>query len=236
MLLPQTPSPKPSKPLVIDYRWGHPFEHQLFDAPAPRNVAVIAPDGKKQDLGKTLEKVHVPGADGKNVTGYRLRFTPRERGDYLLLLDGPPIFMKEERAFFQDTVKVVLHVEDQEGWGTAAGRPFEVVPLTRPYGLEPGMVFQVQVLAAGKAVPGTLVEVERYNATPPRKLPPDEQMTRTVKTDPNGVATCTLTGAGWWCLTARRDRGKRQHQGKTYPVRRRTTFWVFVDEKAGPKK
>lgn len=236
MLLPQTPSAKLGKPVVIDYQWGHPFEHQLFDAPGPQRLTAVAPDGKKSDLTKDLEKVKVPGTDSKPVTAYRCRLTPRQRGDYVLLLNSPPIFMKGERVFFQDTVKVVLHVEDQEGWDAAAGRPFELVPLTRPYGLEPGMVFQAQVLADGKPVPRTLVEIERYNASPPRQLPPDEQMTRTAKTDPNGVVTSTLTDAGWWCLTAQRDGGKREYQGKTYPVRKRTTFWVFVDERMAARK
>ncbi len=75
------------------------------------------------------------------------------------------------------------------------------------------------------------MEIERYNPTPPKELPPDEHITRTVKTDPSGVATCTLTEPGWWCLTAQRDAGKMEHNRKSYPVRQRTTLWVFVDEK-----
>ena len=39
-------------------------------------------------------------------------------------------------------------------------------------------------------------------------------------TDPNGVVTTTLTESGWWGLTATRDGGTRQHDGKPYPVRR----------------
>jgi hypothetical protein len=74
------------------------------------------------------------------------------------------------------------------------------------------------------------VEVERYNAAPPAKLPADEHITRTVKTDPTGVATTTLTEPGWWCLTASRPRGTRMHEGKPYRVRQRCTLWVYVDE------
>jgi hypothetical protein len=60
-------------------------------------------------------------------------------------------------------------------------------------------------------------------------------MTRRVKTDPNGVATCTLTDPGWWCLTAQRDGGDQVHNGKFYTLRQRTTFWVFVDEPPSPQ-
>jgi cobalt/nickel transport protein len=140
------------------------------------------------------------------------------------------VWLEEEKLFFHDTVKVVYHVQTQNGWDAATGSAFEIVPLTRPYGLQPGLVLQGQVLAAGKPVAGTMVEVEQYHPTPPKALPPDEQMTRTVKSDPNGVFTCTLTDPGWWCVTAERDGGKRERDGKMYPVKQRTTFWVYVDD------
>jgi cobalt/nickel transport protein len=229
MLLPQTPSAKRGQEVAVVYQWGHPFEHQLFDAPAPKRVLVVGPDGKA-DVTASLEKVTVPGADKKRVTAYRFRFTPRTRGDYVLVLDTHPIWMSEEKVFFQDTARVVVHVQDQEGWDAGTGRPFELVPLTRPYGLQPGMVFQAQAVAGGKPAAATLVEVERYNAAPPAELPPDEQITRTARTDPNGVVTCTLPGPGWWALTALRPGGTHQREGRDYPVRQRTTLWVFVDD------
>jgi uncharacterized GH25 family protein len=155
--------------------------------------------------------------------------------------------MPEEEKFFRDTVRVTLHVLTQKGWEVLGwpGRDqpggdnfFGLTPLTRPYGLLPGMVFQVQVWTIperGPIVQSTfrsgLVEIECYNAVPPKRLPPDEHITRTVRTDPNGVATTTLTDAGWWALTAVRAGANRTHNGKSYPVVERTTLWVFVDEK-----
>jgi cobalt/nickel transport protein len=230
MLLPQAASVKRGEAVTILYQWGHPFEHQLFDAPAPEGMYVVAPDGKKTDLVKTLEKTAVPGSDGKKVNAYRLRFKPEQRGDYLFVLTTPPIWMEEEKEFYQDTVKVIVHVQAQKGWD-AAGPGWELVPLTRPYGLQPGMVFQAQLVSAGKPLAGSLIEIERYNAVAPKELPAEEQITRACKTDPNGVVTCTLTEPGWWCLTAQRDAGQRDYQGKSYPVRQRTTLWVYVDEK-----
>jgi cobalt/nickel transport protein len=231
MLLPDNASVKRGQQVSLLVQWGHPFEHQLFDAPAPENLMAIGPDGKKADLTRKLEKIGLPGSKGKKVTAHRLSFTPGQFGDFLFVLKTPPIWMEEEKVFFQDTVKAILHVQTQEGWDGSGGAVFEMMPLTRPYGLQPGMVFQAQVLAGGKAVPGTLVEIERYNPAPPKTLPPDEQMTRSVKTDPNGVMTCTLPEAGWWCLTARRTGGTEKHGQKEYPVWQRTTLWVFVDDK-----
>jgi cobalt/nickel transport protein len=234
MLLPEKHSVKRSEPVTLLYQWGHPFEHQLFDAPAPEKVLVLSPDGKITDLTKRLEKVIAVAGEAK--TAYRLRFTPEERGDYVFSLISAPIWMPDEQLFYHDTVKVVLHVQAQKGWDGAAETPFQLTPLTRPYGLQPGMVFQAEVEQrpvqnGARAAANLLVELEHYNPSPPQILPPDEQITRTMKTDANGVATCTLTGPGWWCITAQRDGGTRQHEGKAYPVRQRATFWVFVDEK-----
>lgn len=231
MLIPQTASSKRGEAVTFVYQWGHPFEHQLFDAPMPETVFVLTPDGKKSDLLKTLVKTTETGSNGKKVVAFRFSYTPMQRGDYWFVLNTPPIWMEEDKEFLQDTVKVVLHVQAQKGWDTGTGASLELLPLTRPYGLQPNMVFQAQVQFMSKPLPATLVEVERYNPAPPKELPPDEQITRTAKADPNGVATCTLTDAGWWSITAQREAGERKQEGKSYPVRQRTTLWIFVAER-----
>lgn len=234
MVLPQTASAKKGEALVLTYQWGHPFEHQLFDAPQPLSLIVLAPDGKKSTLTEQLRPA-APKEDAKTATIYQMHFTPERRGDYVFLLRTPPIWMEEDGEFLQDTVRVGLHVQAQKGWDAAAAEDWELVPLTRPYGLRPGMVFQAQLLGTDKeggGHRGSLIEIEHYNPAPPAKLPPDEHITRTAKTDPNGVVTTTLTEAGWWCLTAARPRGTRMRDGKAYPLRQRCTLWVFVDEVA----
>jgi cobalt/nickel transport protein len=229
MLLPQSSSGKRGEAVTLVYQWGHPFEHQLFDAPKPEHVAVVAPDGTARDLTGKVESLTLTAADGKNVKAFQVRFTPDQRGDYLVVLNAPPIWMPEDEEFLHDTVKVIVHVQAQNGWDTGAAQQLELMPLTRPYGLQPGMVFQAQALAEGKPLAGALVEIERYNPASPAKLPPDEHITRSAKTDPNGIVTTTLTEPGWWCLTAQRAGGMREHEGKKYPVKQRTTLWVMVD-------
>jgi cobalt/nickel transport protein len=228
MLLPQNASAKKGEAVTILYQWGHPFEHQLFDAPQPQSLVVLAPDGKRAELTDKLEKTTRKVGD-KEVTAYRLRFTPEQRGDHVFVLRTPPIFLAEEGEFVQDTVKMVLHVQTQKGWDGAVG-DFEFVPLTRPYGLRPNMVFQAEMPRRPATGTLSLVEIERYNAEPPKTIPPDEHITRTVRLDRNGVATATLTEAGWWCLTVARPNGMRMREGKSYPLRQRSTFWVFVDQ------
>lgn len=245
MLLPQSASTKKGETITITYQWGHPFEHQLFDAPQPQSLIVLQPDGKRVELTDKLEKTtrkaginrtrSVSEGNDKDATAYQIRFTPPERGDYVFVLRTPPIWMEEDGEFLQDTVKLVLHVQAQKGWDAVAG-DFELVPLTRPYGLRAGMVFQTEtairqeqgrIAENGKRM---MVEIERYNAEPPKKLPPDEHITRTVRLDSKGVATTSLNEPGWWCLTVSRPQGTRMRDGKSYPLRQRATLWVFVDE------
>jgi cobalt/nickel transport protein len=247
ILFPDKPAADRDATVTFTLRFGHPFEHQLFPTQRPKSVVVVPPDGKPVDLTARAERFEVPGADNKPVPAYRWTYTPTRRGDHLVVVRCEPEWLAEEQVFLDDTAKVVVHVQTQNGWDAAAGGGLELVPLTRPYGLRAGMVFQAQVRgpanvsprgviittpgSENQPLPGTLVEVERYNPSPPKELPPDEHITRTVKTDPNGVATVTLTEPGWWAVTAVRDGGTRVKDGKAYPVKVRSTLWVPVDDK-----
>src|SRR5262249_9421448 len=144
MLFPAKGSVKKGETVTFTYQWGHPFEHDLFDAPMPGALIVLSPDGTKVDLIKKLTKISVPANKGRMVTAYQFDFTADQRGDYVFLLTPPPIWMEEEQEFFQDVVKVVLHVQAQKGWDMPAGGAVGVLPLTRPYGLLAGVGFQSQ--------------------------------------------------------------------------------------------
>ncbi len=242
MLIPDSPTGKKGEPLTLVYQWGHPFENQLFDAPPPASLVVLTPDGKMMSLGKTLERIKRKSAEPKEAVAFRGKFTLEQRGDYTFVLQTPPMWLEESKEFFQDTAKVVVHVQAQKRWDADPGRGFRLLPLTRPYGLLPGMVFQARVLDKEVLQPeipegppraggpsGLLVQYERYNSEPPKKLPSDELITFASKTDPNGVLTCTLPEPGWWGITVQRAAGTRNFQGKDYPLRQRLTMWVHVD-------
>lgn len=232
MLLPDKPSAKTGETVTFTYQYGHPFEHELSDAKLPVALFAISPDGKKIDLAGKLEKVSVDGGEGKKVNAYRFSFTPEKRGDYVFAAIAAPETASSSKRSTQDLVKTIVHVQTQNGWTNRIADPElgmpDPSPLTRPYGIEPGMAFQIEVEeATGKGLlplPGIAVEIERFNATPPKSIPDDEMITRVVRTDRSGTATATLTSPGWWCLTAIRDKGD---------VRQRATFWVHVSEKAG---
>lgn len=227
MLLPDKHSVKADTAVTFSYQFGHPFEHELFDTAEPEAVFVVAPDGTKTDLKKTLTKTTADGVDGKKVTGYEFKFTPAKRGDYVFVAVSPEVKVEGEKLPLKDVAKVVLHVQTQNGWDNIAAdekAPFDLQPLTRPYGLTPGTAFYVDVLDSdSKPVRRCAVEVERYNPTPPKELPADEFVTRTGRTSRTGTAVATLSEAGWWAITAVKDGEKAQN---------RVTLWVHVDEKA----
>jgi cobalt/nickel transport protein len=230
LLLPSAASGKAEEALHITWTFGHPYEHEFSDVEKPVKLLAVAPDGKATDLLNQLQ------ADKKGEqTAYSLKYAPPRRGDYVLWAEASPVTMESEKVIYQDSVKVICHaLESQRGWDQVVGRGLELVPLTRPYGLEPGLVFQAQALLEGKIQGGALVEVERYNPEPPKKdsLPPDEQITRQMKTDPNGILTCSLPDAGWWVITVTIDGGKQEKDGKEFRIKRRSTLLVHVDPKA----
>jgi cobalt/nickel transport protein len=229
------PSIAKDETVTCTLRFGHPFEHQMFAAQKPTRVAVRLPDGTTTDLTAKLQRNEGATPGGKPLDSFEWKFTPTQRGDHIFTVQAPPIWMGEENVYLHDAVKVILHVQTQVGWESPGGLPFELVPLTRPYGLRAGMVFQTLVQSADgddtRPLPRTLVEIERFNLTPPKELPPDEHITRSVRSDPKGVATTTLTEPGWWALTAVRDGGTRERGGRAFPVVQRSTLWIFVDDK-----
>lgn len=263
MLLPDKPWANKDEKVTFTYQFGHPFEHELFDAPKPAALVLITPKGEKKtlDIDKTMSKIELPGADGKKVTGWQFVFTPTERGDHTFVLKTAEIKI-DENEFVEDTARVVLHVQTQNGWDTretAYDEGFALWPYTRPYGLLAGSVFRgrfLQVFQGGPVIyrepdfgssgasssggrraryypqleDGAIVEIEKYNAKPPKNLPPDELITFKAKTDVLGYFVATLPDPGWWAVTGIiRDTDKKA----TPPTvtNRRATMWIHVDEK-----
>ena len=90
MLLPEKPSAKRGEAITIVYQWGHPFEHQLFDAALPKKLIVRTPDGHSRlELSRFLAPPVV--ADHRvapvNALGYlRVMFTVVDIDDTLVRL------------------------------------------------------------------------------------------------------------------------------------------------------
>ena len=239
ILLPDRHSVKVGEEVTLTYVFGHPFEHDLFDTEKPSKAAVFAPDGKATDILAQVQKAETVGHQGRRIAAYQYVFKPAGRGDFTVLFESPPVWMADEKQFIRDTTRVIIHVETQKGWDARLGEAtqFAVVPLTRPYGLRAGMVFQLAVHPNDVNGVSHLVEVERFNPESPPALPPDEHITLTLKSDPRGTATTTLPDPGWWGITAVRSHPAeaklptRERDGKPYPLVERATLWVLVEDR-----
>ena len=234
MLIPDKHSVKTGDEVTIVYQFGHPFEHQLFDAAEPASATIFSHAGEPVDVKAKLKKIEIAG-EGKKVVAYQLTFKPEKRGDHLIVFTSPAVTLAGEKNPIFDTVKVVLHVQTEGGWDSTAAhgadQRADLVPLTRPYGLRPGMLFRATYSDLSKQkdpdsnfvlLGFEKVEIERYNPEPPKELPPEEHTTYTARTDAIGVLATTLPDAGWWAITAIKPTPKAIH---------RCTFWVPVDGK-----
>ena len=97
MLLPASPSAMKGDEVVFIYQFGHPYEHELLDAPKPAKVNVLFPDGEThKDLTASLEAFKQVGAADKRITSWRFKFTPQQRGDHTFFLATPPIWLEAD--------------------------------------------------------------------------------------------------------------------------------------------
>lgn len=218
--------------VTFNYFWGHPYEKILFETPKPDKLYVVNPDGTETDFTDKMAAKKEKG-EGGEVTSYTFKFTPKDRGDYMLCLNAPAIFVEEEELFWQDYMKQVVHVQTQHGWDAKTGQKIELVPLVRPYGIEEGFVFRATAYLDGKPLADAEVEIEKYNPKAPHEedLPDESMITRVAKTDANGVVAYTLDEPGWWVVCVSTESGEMEKDGKKYPLIVRGGFWLHVEEK-----
>ncbi|MCK4347887.1 MAG: DUF4198 domain-containing protein [Thermoplasmatales archaeon] len=185
----------------VELIWGHPYEGIYFDAPTITEVGVVKPDGSKETL--STSDITVTGEEGI-ANAYKVSFTPDERGDYIIYADFEALHVEEEEVTWDDHVKAIIHYEGSTGWDHKTGQVMEIVPLTRPYGLEEGFVFVGQVFYNGNPLSEASVEIEKYYPVgeAPDPLPEEPMITRETKTDTNGVFSFTLDEPGIWITAA----------------------------------
>ena len=203
------------------YFWGHPYEHMVFHTEMPDALRVLTPDDNIVDIK--------PEKDGQRL---KFSYKPAQLGDHILYCDAAAYFVEEEELFWEDHVKQVIHVMAQSGWDRKTGQIIEIVPLIRPYGIEPGFVFVGQAFLEGEPLEGASVEIEKYWPKAPNEddLPDETMITRVAKTGPNGLIMYTLDEPGWWVICVSAEHGEMKHDGKSYPVEVRGLFWIHVEE------
>ncbi len=217
--------------VAVTFAMGHPSELEFVPAKRPAEVQWMDPQGRVTDLGGRLEETTFRGKT--NAEAWRATLQ-RVRGDGWFLVASEPEVDEASKVIYQEWVKVCLHHERQGGWTRVARHPLEIVPLTRPYGLRPGMVFSGRLLNRGKPVSNAEVYFEHLNDEPPvdGEMPPEPLVTFSVRTDDDGQFVLSLPDGGWWVVGAYADGlGSKEHGGVEYQLEGFAGLWMHVEER-----
>jgi cobalt/nickel transport protein len=215
-----------SKIVKLMLSFSHPFEIIGMDLVKPKVFAVTV-DGKTWDLLDTLRKTKV-----MNHTAWEADFRIKRPGVYIFHMEPEPYWEPAEDCFIVHYTKAVAAAfGDDEGWDTEMGLMTEIVPLSRPFGLYAGNVFQGIVKLHGKPVAHAKVEVEYYNRDKRSEAPTDYMLTQAIKADENGVFTYAAPRAGWWGFAALNTADKKMiHNGEEKDVEVGAVIWVKFHE------
>lgn len=177
--------------------FSHPFEGEGMELARPAVFGVMA-NRKHMNLLKKLEGTKVMGH-----TAWETSYTIKRPGVYMFYMEPKPYWEPAEDCYIVHYTKtVVTAFGDDEGWDQEIGLKTEIVPLSKPYGLYAGNVFQGIVKLDGRPVPFCEVEVEYYNKDGKAKAPTDYMVAQTIKADANGLFTYAAPRAGWWGFAA----------------------------------
>ncbi len=196
----------PDKAMVLDVKdanvellisFSHPFEQKGMDMEMPKEVGVVAL-GKKEDLKALLTQAKL--FDHK---AWKLNYKVSKPGVYSFYVVPQPYFEKAEDKYIQHITKVVIGAfgEDSD-YDKEIGLKAEIIPISRPFGLYAGNLFEGLVKINGKAVPNCEVEVEFLNSKGQVQAPNDFMVCQKIKTDPNGVFRFVAPWSGWWGFSA----------------------------------
>jgi cobalt/nickel transport protein len=210
--------------LTIDLTFTHPMEQgPVMNMAMPETLDVITPSGRES----LLTSLSLSSAAGEAQT-YQVNYQLKKPGDHIFYIQPAPYWEPAEGVMIVHHTKVVVDAFNGEAnWDALVGAPVEIEPLTRPYGLWTGNLFQGIVKKHGKPVPFAEVEVEwRNDGTV--TAPYESYITQVIKADANGVFSYVMPKSGWWGFAAlvEADQPMTNPEGKSVPVEEGGLIWV----------
>jgi cobalt/nickel transport protein len=223
MLIPsQSAADAQHKSLELDLSFSHPFEMLGMPMEKPEKFAVKV-NGKTENLLSNLQQTKIMGQKA-----WKAGYTFKRPGVYSFYMQPKPYWEPAEDCFIIHYTKTIVPAFGAEsGWDEQVGLKTEIVPLTRPFGLYAGNVFQGRVLMDGKPVPHAEVEIEYYNKNREAEAPNDYAITQVVKADADGIFTYAPPEEGWWGFAALNTADyTMKHEGKAKDVELGAVLWV----------
>ena len=202
--------------------FSHPFEGNGMVLDRPVSFTVTH-DGERTDLMKDLTEATV-----MEQPAYRLDYPLARPGTYVFAMEPQPYWEPAEDAFIVHYTKTYVSAfGDDEGWDAELGLRTEIVPMSKPFGLWAGNVFQGTVMLDGEPAPNAEVEVEYYNEDGTATAPSDLMITQTIKADGDGVFTYAAPAGGWWGFAALSTADETMaRDGVDKPVELGAVIWV----------
>ncbi|MFC1885300.1 DUF4198 domain-containing protein [Thermodesulfobacteriota bacterium] len=215
-----------SRTITLNLSFSHPMEMAGMEMVKPKSFGLIK-GGKKIDLKGSLKETKIMGQKA-----WKAEYKISMPGAYIFYMEPAPYWEPAEDCFIVHYTKcVVAAFGDDEGWDEEIGLKAEIVPLSKPFGLYTGNVFQGVVKLDGKPVPYAEVEVEYYNRDGKAEAPTEYMITQTIKADKNGVFTYAVPKAGWWGFAALNTSDeKMKHNGEEKDIELGAVIWVQFHE------
>jgi cobalt/nickel transport protein len=212
--------------VTVTISFSHPFEMVGMELAKPKAFDVIK-DGKKNDLLGSIVKTQL-----MDHTAWKTEYAVRRPGVYVFAMEPSPYWEPAEDCFIIHYTKaVVTAFEDDEGWDAETGVKTEIVPLSKPFGLYAGNVFQGVVKLDGAPVPFAEVEIEFYNRDKAVEAPTSYMITQAIKADANGIFTYAAPAPGWWGFSALNSADfKLEKDGVMKDVELGAVIWVHFEK------
>lgn len=209
--------------IEFTYGLGELNERVFAEARAPDWVRGYTFDGMTFDLTDKVKK--------SGMT-FSIRYESRRIGDTWIVAHIPMSWNDHDMTFTETTVRTLVHQGLSRGWETPLGLPLEIVLLNQPYGLLPGDAIRFELLHDGEPLADAKVYAEKYYHPPMKKPVPSEALiTRTARTDRNGIAMVNLHSPGWWVLFTLHELEEMERDGKSGVAALQDAVWVYVEEK-----
>jgi cobalt/nickel transport protein len=216
-----------SRKVNLQLSFSHPMEMVGMELVKPKVFKVVTGE-KQNDLLDDLKPMRV-----MDHSAWQMDYQIKRPGVYVFYMEPQPYWEPAEDVFIVHYTKtVVTAFGDDEGWDREIGLKTEIVPLSKPFGLYAGNVFQGIVKVDGQPVSYAEVEVEFFNKEKKAEAPTDYMVTQTVKADQNGVFTYAVPKSGWWGFAAlnEADFTLKANSGEAKGVELGAIIWVHFEE------
>ena len=194
-----------------------------YDSTTPIKDGVAQPE--RRDLLGDLEEIRY-----LNQKAWGANVALTKPGLYQFIIEGRPWWDAAHGRYLQHYVKTTLPVYGVErGWSLPVGQRFEIVPLSRPFGLTAPAMFSGTVLMDGKPLAAASVRMARIN-TEKRTVPTSWHEDIAARTNNKGEFSFVLNQPGGWCCMASIPCDPlKGPDGQPKPLQMGAMFWLYVD-------